>query len=118
MEEAKEKDGTDVINIKEKIEELVNNLDDIEMSGAAFFIGVNNRTGKIFIALSRVDIPAEKDKKESASIRMYDHEYLMTHEETEMLKYRDAEIYLGHENDDFVVRVKTPTGKTGGNKDV
>ncbi len=92
MEEAKEKDGTDVINIKEKIEELVNNLDDIEMSGAAFFIGVNNRTGKIFIALSRVDIPAEKDKKGSASIRMYDHEYLMTHEETEMLKYRDGTV--------------------------
>lgn len=118
MEETKERDGTAVINIKEKLDELMANLDAIEISGAVFFIGVDNRTGKLFSALSRVDIPANKDKKGSARIRMYDHEYLMIHEETEMLKYRDAEIYLGHEDDDFVVRVKTPADNAGEKEDV
>lgn len=107
MEGTKNRDGTAVINLKEKIEELMENLDDIEMSGAMFFIGVDNRTGKLFSALSRVDIHADKDKKGSACIRMYDHEYLMSHEETELLRYRDAEIYLGHEDGDFAVRIKT-----------
>ena len=107
MEERNNRDGTAVINLKEKIKELADSLDDIEISGAVFFIGVDNRTGKLFSAFSRVDIPADKDKKGSACIRMYDHEYLMTHEETEMLRYRDAEFYLGHEDDDFVMRIKT-----------
>ena len=51
-------------------------------------------------------MPACTDNPKSVSIRMFKHEYLMTHEETEMLKYKDAELYLSHEDDDFVVRIK------------
>lgn len=113
MEETEDRDGTTIINLKEKIEELVDNLNDIEISGAVFFIGVDNRTGELFPTLSRVDIPAEKDKRGAQSSRMYDHEFRMAPEEKERLKYKNAEICLGRENDGFVVRIKT-----GGKEDV
>lgn len=101
-----EKDGTVVLSLKATIEELVAYLGDMEISGAAFFLGVDNKTGKLFTSLARVDIPAGKDMNKSASIRMYDTDYLMSHEEVEMLNYRGAEIYLGHEEGDIVVRVR------------
>ena len=78
-----------------------------------FFIGVDNRTGKLVNVLSMVNMPADKGRKGSARIRMYDYEYLMTYEEPKMLKYMDAEIHLGHEDDDFLVRFKK-----GGKEDV
>lgn len=101
-----EKNGTVILSLKATIEELVAYLGDMEISGAAFFIGVDNRSGRLFTSLSRVDIPAGKDMKRSASIRMYDTGYLMSHEEVEMLNYRGAEIYLGHDESDIVVRVR------------
>lgn len=101
-----EKEGTIILSLKATIEELVAYLGDMEISGAAFFIGVDNKSGKLFTSLSRVDISAGKDMKKSASIRMYDNNYLMSHEEVEMLRYRGAEIYLGHEEGDIVVRVR------------
>ena len=101
-----EKDGTVVLSLKATIEELVAYLGDMEISGAAFFIGVDNKTGRLFTSLARVDVPAGKDMKKSASIRMYDSDYLMSHEEVEMLNYRGAEIYLGHDEGDIVVRVR------------
>lgn len=101
-----EKDGTVILSLKATIEELVAYLGDMEISGAAFFLGVDNKTGKLFTSLARVDVPAGKDMKKSASIRMYDTDYLMSHEEVEMLRYRGAEIYLGHDEGDIVVRVR------------
>lgn len=109
-----EKDGTVVLILKATIEEIVAYLGDMEISGAAFFIGVDNKTGKLFTSLARVDIPAGKDMKKSASIRMYDTNYLMSHEEVEMLRYREAEIYLGHEGGDIVVRVRDNEKKEEG----
>ena len=88
-----EKDGTVVLSLKATIEELVAYLGDMEISGAAFFLGVDNKTGKLFTSLARVDIPAGKDMKKSASIRMYDTDYLMSHED-------------GHDEGDIVVRVR------------
>ena len=110
-----EKNGTVVLSLKATIEELVAYLGDMEISGAAFFIGVDNKTGKLFTSLARVDVPAGKDMKKSASIRMYDINYLMSHEEVEMLRYRGAEIYLGHEGDDLVIRVRDNERKESDN---
>lgn len=101
-----EKEGTIILSLKATIEELVAYLGDMEISGATFFIGVDNKSGRLFTSLARVDIPAGKDMKKSASIRMYDNNYLMSHEEVEMLNYRGAEIYLGHDEGDIVVRVR------------
>lgn len=103
---ANKKDGTLVLSLKATIEELVAYLGDMEISGAAFFLGVDNKTGKLFTSLARVDIPAGKDMKKSASIRMYDTNYHMSHEEVEMLRYREAEIHLGHEGSYIVVRIR------------
>ena len=90
----------------------------MELSGADLFLGVNNRDENFSASLARIEIPAEPWMKESASIRLYDSNYLMTHEEIEMLSYKDAEIYLGHDGDDIVVRVKRGNDKDGGGEDV
>lgn len=91
----------------------------MEISGAAFFIGVDNKSKQTFSALARVDVPADKDNKKSVAIRMFDHDYLMAHEEVEMLKYGNTKLYIGHEGDDFVIRVGKEGEETnGGGEDV
>ena len=113
-----EKDGTVILSLKATIEELVAYLGDMEISGAAFFIGVDNKSGRLFTLLAKVDIPEGKDMKKSASIRMYDTDYLMSHEEVEMLRYRGAEIYLGHDEGDIVVRIRDNEKKETANVQV
>lgn len=115
--EQKEKDGTIVLSLKTSIEELVDYLGEMEISGAAFFIGIDNKSRKVFSALARVDVPADKNNKKSVAIQMFDHEYLMTHEETQMLKYDGAMLYIGHDGEDFVIRVGKEE-KAGGGENV
>ena len=103
--EEKEKDGTVILSLKTTIEELADYIDEMEISGVGFFIGIDNKTKKVFSALARVDVPANKDNPKYAAIQMFDHEYLMTHKETQMLKYDGAMHYFGHDGDDFVIRV-------------
>ena len=117
--EQKEKDGTIVTSLKTSIEELADYLGEMEISGAAFFIGIDNKSKKICSALARVDVPANKDNPKSAAIRMFDHEYLKKHETVEMLKYGEMMLYVGHDKDDFVIRVgKDEKETTGGEEDV
>lgn len=77
----------------------------MEISGAAFFIGVDNKTKQTFSALARVDVPAGTDMKKSASVQMFNYDYLMAHEEVEMLKYGNTKLYIGHDENDFIIRV-------------
>ena len=118
--EQKEKDGTIILSLKSTIEELVNYLGEMEISGACFFIGVDNKTKKLFSTLARVDVPAGADTKKSVSVQMFDYEYLMKHEETEMLKYGKTKLYVGHDDNDFIIRVgeTDDTTATGGEKNV
>lgn len=89
----------------------------MEISGAAFIIGVDNKTKKLFSTLARVDVPAGTDTKKSVSVQMFDYEYLMKHEETEMLKYGNTKLYIGHDKGDFIIRVEE-TDETGGEEHV
>lgn len=113
-----EKDGTVVLSLKATIEELVAYLGDMEISGAAFFVGVDKKTKKLFSSLARVDVPAGTDMKKSASIQMFDYDYLMSHEETEMLSYGNVKLYIGHDEKDFIVRVGEEEGLKGDDSDV
>lgn len=91
----------------------------MEISGAAFFIGVDNKSKKLFSSLARVDVPAGTDTKKSVSVQMFNYDYLMSHEEVEMLKYGEMMLYVGHDKDDFVIRVgKDEKETTGGEEDV
>lgn len=114
----KEKNESVIISLKMTVEEMINQLASMELSGAVFFIGVNNKEERLSTALARIEIPAEPGMKDSASIMLYDSNYLMTHEETEMLSYKDAEIYLGHEGNDIVVRVRRDKDEAGGTENV
>ena len=91
----------------------------MEISGAAFFIGFDNKSKKLFSSLARVDVPAGTDTKKSVSVQMFNYDYLMSHEEVEMLKYGEMMLYVGHDKDDFVIRVgKDEKETTGGEEDV
>lgn len=50
-----------ILSIKTTIEELANYLGEMKISGAGFFVKVDNKSKKIFSALTRVDVPADKD---------------------------------------------------------
>ncbi len=89
----------------------------MEISGACFFIGVNNKTKKLFSTLARVDVPAGADIKKSVSVQMFDYEYLMKHEETEMLKYGNTRLYIGHDKNDFIIRVGEADETAGDEED-
>ena len=116
--EQKETDGTIVLSLKSTVEELVNYLGEMEISGACFFIGVDNKTKKLFSTLARVDVPAGTDNKKSVSVQMFDNEYLMKHEETEMLKYGNTKLYIGHDENDFIIRVGEADETAGGEENV
>ncbi len=103
--EKKDKNGTVILSLKTTIEELAAHLGEMEISGAAFFIGFDNKSKKLFSSLARVDVPAGTDNKKSVSVQMFDNEYLMKHEETEMLKYGNTKLYIGHDETDFIIRV-------------
>ena len=103
--EKKDKNGTVILSLKTTIEELVAHLGEMEISGAAFFIGFDNKSKKLFSSLARVDVPAGTDNKKSVSVQIFDNEYLMKHEETEMLKYGNTKLYIGHDETDFIIRV-------------
>lgn len=77
----------------------------MEISGAAFFIGFDNKSKKLFSSLARVDVPAGTDTTKSVSVQMFDYDYLMAHEEVEMLKYGNTKLYIGHDENDFLIRV-------------
>ena len=116
--EQKETDGTIVLSLKSTVEELVNYLGEMEISGACFFIGVDNKTKKLFSTLARVDVPAGTDTKKSASIQMFDYDYLMAHEEVEMLKYGKTKLCIGHDENDFIIRVGEADETAGGEENV
>ncbi len=116
--EQKETDGTIVLSLKSTVEELVNYLGEMEISGACFFIGVDNKTKKLFSSLARVDVPAGMGTKKTVSVQMYDYEYLMKHEETEMLKYGKTKLYIGHDETDFIIRVGEADETAGGEENV
>ena len=116
--EQKETDGTIVLSLKSTVEELVNYLGEMEISGACFFIGVDNKTKKLFSSLARVDVPAGTDTKKSVSIQMFDYDYLMAHEEVEMLKYGKTKLYIGHDETDFIIRVGEADETAGGEENV
>lgn len=103
--EKKDKNGTVILSLKTTIEELAAHLGEMEISGAAFFIGFDNKSKKLFSSLARVDVPAGTDNKKSVSVQIFDNEYLMKHEETEMLKYGNTKLYIGHDETDFIIRV-------------
>ena len=115
--EQKGKEGTVILSLKSTVEELVNYLG-VEISGACFFIGVDNKTKKLFSTLARVDVPAGTDNKKSVSVQMFDNEYLMKHEETEMLKYGNTKLCIGHDVNDFIIRVGEADETAGGKEDV
>lgn len=112
--EQKGKEGTVILSLKSTVEELVNYLGEMEISGACFFIGVDNKTKKLFSTLARVDVPAGTDNKKSVSVQMFDNEYLMKHDETEMLKYGNTKLYIGHDETDFIIRVGEADETAGG----
>ncbi len=116
--EQKGKEGTVILSLKSTVEELVNYLGEMEISGACFFIGVDNKTKKLFSTLARVDVPAGTDNKKSVSVQMFDNEYLMKHEETEMLKYGNTKLCIGHDENDFIIRVGEADETAGGKEDV
>lgn len=116
--EQKGKEGTVILSLKSTVEELVNYLGEMEISGACFFIGVDNKTKKLFSTLARVDVPAGTDNKKSVSVQMFDNEYLMKHEETEMLKYGNTKLYIGHDENDFIIRVGEADETAGGEENV
>lgn len=103
--EEKEKDGAVILSLKTTIEELTDYLGEMEISGAAFFIGIDNKSKQIFSSLARVDVPADKDNPKSAAVQLFNHEYLMTHDETDMLKYGNTRLYIGHDENDFIICV-------------
>ena len=116
--EKKDKNGTVILSLKTTIEELAAHLGEMEISGAAFFIGFDNKSKKLFSSLARVDVPAGTDNKKSVSVQMFDNEYLMKHEETEMLKYGNTKLYIGHDETDFIIRVGEADETAGGKEDV
>ena len=116
--EEKEKNGTVILSLKTTIEELADYIGEMEISGAAFFIGIDNKTKKVFSALARVDVPANKDNPKSVSVQMFDHEYLEKHETVEMLKYGETMLYVGHDEHDFIIRVGKDEEMPGSEEDV
>ena len=116
--EKKDKNGTVILSLKTTIEELAPHLGEMEISGAAFFIGFDNKSKKLFSSLARVDVPAGTDNKKSVSVQMFDNEYLMKHEETEMLKYGNTKLYIGHDETDFIIRVGEADETAGGEENV
>ena len=116
--EKKDKNGTVILSLKTTIEELAAHLGEMEISGAAFFIGFDNKSKKVFSALARVDVPANTDNPKSAAIQMFDYDYLMAHEEVEMLKYGKTKLYIGHDENDFIIRVGEADETAGGKEDV
>ena len=116
--EKKDKNGTVILSLKTTIEELAAHLGEMEISGAAFFIGFDNKSKKLFSSLARVDVPAGTDNKKSVSVQIFDNEYLMKHEETEMLKYGNTKLYIGHDETDFIIRVGEADETAGGEENV
>lgn len=89
----------------------------MEISGACFFIGVNNKSKKLFSSLAKVDVPAGTDTKKSVSVQMFNYDYLMSHEEVEMLKYGNTRLYIGHDENDFIIRVGEADETAGDEED-
>lgn len=116
--EQKGKEGTVILSLKSTVEELVNYLGEMEISGAAFFIGFDNKSKKLFSSLARVDVPAGTDTTKSVSVQMFDYDYLMAHEEVEMLKYGKTKLYIGHDENDFLIRVGEADETAGGEENV
>lgn len=115
--EEMEKDGAVILSLKTTIEELTDYLGEMEISGAAFFIGIDNKSKKLFSSLVRVDVPTGTDTKKSVSIQMFDYDYLMAHEEVEMLKYGKTKLYIGHDENDFIIRIGEADETAGGEED-